>query len=36
MQDRISTDYGIKKGKTPITGEKIDEIVNHILSIKLT
>ena len=28
-----TTDFGITKGKTPITEEKIDEIINHIKSI---
>lgn len=25
------TDYGVEKGKTPVTEEKIDEIINKIL-----
>ena len=28
-----TTDFGITKGKTPITEEKIDDIINHIKSI---
>lgn len=28
-----TTDFGIIKGKTPITEEKIDEIINHIKEI---
>ena len=30
-----TTDFGIVKGKTPVTEEKINEIVNHISSIKM-
>lgn len=29
-----TTDFGIKKGVTPVTDEKVDEIVNHILKFK--
>lgn len=28
-----TTDFGIKKGKTPVTEEKIDEVINHIKAI---
>ena len=28
-----TTDFGITKGKTPLTDEKIDEIINHIKAI---
>ncbi len=28
-----TTDFGITKGKTPLTDEKINEIINHIKSI---
>lgn len=28
------TDFGITKGKTPITDDKIDEIINHIKNLK--
>jgi len=30
-----TTDFGIEKGQTPVTEEKVDEIVNHILSINM-
>lgn len=29
-----TTDFGITKGKTPVTEEKINEIIKHIQSIK--
>jgi uncharacterized metal-binding protein len=31
-----TTDFGIVKGQTPVTEEKIDEIVNYILKLSIT
>ena len=31
-----TTDFGIEKGKTPVTEEKVNEIVNHILSLDIS
>jgi len=28
-----TTDFGIKKGKTPITEDKVNEIINYLKSI---